>query len=57
MALINIVKAKCLKCGYGIPLTTQEHQKAEGIDCPKCSTEWTILRDDGELFLEIKKKL
>ncbi len=55
MALVNALKAKCTKCGYGIPLSSQEYEKAEGVQCPKCSSDWTILRDDGELFLELKK--
>ena len=55
MALANALKAKCIKCGYGIPLSSQEYEKAESVQCPKCSTEWTILRDEGELFLEPRR--
>jgi len=56
MALMNALKAKCVKCGYGIPLSSQEYEKADGVQCPRCSSDWTILRDEGELFLEPKKK-
>ena len=56
MALANALKAKCVKCGYGIPLSSKEYNSADSVQCPKCSSDWTILRDEGELFLEPKKK-
>ena len=54
MAILNALKVKCIRCGYGIPLDSQESQSAESVQCPKCSSDWTILRDEGELFLEPK---
>ena len=54
MAILNALKVKCIRCGYGIPLGSQESQNAESVQCPKCASDWTILRDEGELFLEPK---
>ncbi len=55
MALANALKAKCIKCGYGIPLSSQEYEKAKNVQCPKCNSKWLITRDEGEIFLELEK--
>ncbi len=56
MAMLNAMKVKCIKCGYGIPLASQGAVKEESLQCPKCNSDWTILRDEGEVFLEPKRK-
>jgi predicted RNA-binding Zn-ribbon protein involved in translation (DUF1610 family) len=56
MAMVNALKTKCIKCGYSIPLSSEDLRKADSVQCPKCASEWNIMRDEGELFLEPKQK-
>ena len=42
------LKLKCIKCGYGIPLTSQEYRKAQPVKCPKCSNLCSFLQDEED---------
>ncbi|MBN1941112.1 MAG: hypothetical protein JW772_02930 [Candidatus Diapherotrites archaeon] len=51
MAMAGL-KVRCVKCGYSIPLTSEEQRSSTSVSCPKCATISQILREDDETIIE-----
>jgi DNA-directed RNA polymerase subunit RPC12/RpoP len=51
MALLAM-KLKCVKCGYEIPVTSQEYKQASDVKCPRCTSICKIVHDEEEAFIE-----